>query len=854
MKRRVLCTLLALLLVISILPGYAAAAGTGAEKEVRTSEAGEAERVIHYGTESIDDQPYQPGGVPIANTVPMDDIGVRNVICSRIITALSNWETVVDVSDYELSPDFCHACYFGVFYEHPEFFYADSKYSYSSYTKDGEEIVTQLRLQYKSRYSESDVTIFNNVCSKIMAGMPAGTDVEKLLYIHDYLVTHCHYDMDLYVNGESSQRDAYCALVDGFAVCQGYCLAFKHLCNLSRLNAECVISDGLVHAWNVVKVNNGITGTIYYYIDCTWDDPTSGGQLLTESYCGHKNFLRCKQAFIGANGFENSGCVHVDPDTGVDYKDWVNGYEESVYTYVTDETFELTQYAWWKDLTRPVQWVGNLMCYAKTGSKDNPQYNRVYFRESGSATETPIEIQGAAKWPVVGQPGYSYSNSYVTVAALGGDFYYSTPTQIWKLTVDGDMSLVYTLSNSEQAQGYIYGILADGGDLIYYIGVDTNSPSVASGVLHIDSQGSGVTITAQPADVAVTEGQTATFSVTADGATEYQWYVSKDGGETWAKVLNNSTSATYSLTTAAKHNGYQYYCQVSNAGVSVDSEVATLTVSSSKPTISSQPSNVTVAAGSTATFKVTATGATSYQWYYRKSSTASWTAVSAASGKTANYSLTAETRHNGYQYRCTVTNAAGSVYSDTVTLTVSSSNPTITTQPSNVSVTVGSTATFKVTATGATSYQWYYRTSSSGSWTAVSATSGKTSTYKLTTAAKHNGYQYRCKVTNSSGSVYSGTVTLTVKPKITEQPTNQTVAAGTTAHFKVTAENATSYQWYYRTSSTGTWTAVSAASGKTADYSLSAAARHNGYQYRCKVMNATSYVYTSIVTLTVAVK
>ncbi|MBE6990653.1 MAG: hypothetical protein E7426_07925 [Ruminococcaceae bacterium] len=60
-----------------------------------------------------------------------------------------------------------------------------------------------------------------------------------------------------------------------------------------------------------------------------------------------------------------------------------------------------------------------------------------------------------------------------------------------------------------------------------------------------------------------------------------------------------------------------------------------------------------------------------------------------------------------------------------------------------------------------------------------------------------------------------------------------------------------SYQWYYRTSSTGTWTAVSAASGKTATYSLTTATRHNGYQYRCKVSNAAGYVYTGIRTLTV---
>ncbi len=78
----------------------------------------------------------------------------------------------------------------------------------------------------------------------------------------------------------------------------------------------------------------------------------------------------------------------------------------------------------------------------------------------------------------------------------------------------------------------------------------------------------------------VNEGETATFKVTASGATGYQWYVSKDGGATWSKVLNNSTSATYTLTAQARHNGYKYYCEVTNGGTSVVSNVVTLTVNS----------------------------------------------------------------------------------------------------------------------------------------------------------------------------------------------------------------------------------------------------------------------------------
>ena len=66
---------------------------------------------------------------------------------------------------------------------------------------------------------------------------------------------------------------------------------------------------------------------------------------------------------------------------------------------------------------------------------------------------------------------------------------------------------------------------------------------------------------------------------------------------------------------------------------------------------------------------MTATGATSYQWYYQKPGETTWIAVT-NNGTSATYTLTVATRHNGYKYKCEVINAAGSVYSNIVTLTV----------------------------------------------------------------------------------------------------------------------------------------------------------------------------------------
>ena len=93
------------------------------------------------------------------------------------------------------------------------------------------------------------------------------------------------------------------------------------------------------------------------------------------------------------------------------------------------------------------------------------------------------------------------------------------------------------------------------------------------------------------------------------------------------------------------------------------------------------------------------------------------------------------------------------------------SAPTIGTQPASQTVTKGNTATFSVAATGEKlSYQWQQKTTDSGSdWTNVgSATSSNTYTIDNTTTSM-SGYQYRCVVSNSAGSVTSDAATLTVK-------------------------------------------------------------------------------------------
>jgi hypothetical protein len=174
----------------------------------------------------------------------------------------------------------------------------------------------------------------------------------------------------------------------------------------------------------------------------------------------------------------------------------------------------------------------------------------------------------------------------------------------------------------------------------------------------------------------------------------------------------------------------------------------------SKPSIMSQPTAQTVTAGQSASFSVMAAGTAplSYQWQKKG------TNISGASS--ASYSTPATTSaDNGSTFDVVVSNAAGSVTSQQVTLTVNagSAAPTIATQPANQTVGAGQAATFSVAAAGAAplSYQWQMNGSSISGATTASYTTPVTTT-------ANSGQQFRVTVTNAFGNVTSNTATLTV--------------------------------------------------------------------------------------------
>ena len=174
------------------------------------------------------------------------------------------------------------------------------------------------------------------------------------------------------------------------------------------------------------------------------------------------------------------------------------------------------------------------------------------------------------------------------------------------------------------------------------------------------------TVSAITAPSSVTQGTSASASVTASGASAYAWSI--------VNGTINSGQGTTSITFTGTSSPVTLYLTATNTlGCSVtDTASVPVTVGTcTAPSITANPSGTTVTSGATATLSVAAGGTAplSYQWY-RGSSGNTADPVGGATGASL---VVAPTTTTSYWVR--VSNACGAANSSAATVTVSTTPP-----------------------------------------------------------------------------------------------------------------------------------------------------------------------------------
>jgi hypothetical protein len=238
------------------------------------------------------------------------------------------------------------------------------------------------------------------------------------------------------------------------------------------------------------------------------------------------------------------------------------------------------------------------------------------------------------------------------------------------------------------------------------------------------------------------------------------------------------------------------------------------------PSITQQPASLTVAPGNSAAFIVRATAPNSLaiDWERSDDVGTTWTAVGAGTPVAGGSDLvltTAQATDDNARFRANVCNVVGTqrscLLSSVATLSVTPvfGVPSFTTQPADINVIAGQTASFTAVANGtpAPSITWQMAPVNSSTFVPVSGEPGclttsaaasgtqTTSTCTITqTSLSASGQRYRAVATNpgAPAGVESNAATLTVTPSsvapsITQEPQSQSTVEGGSAIFSYAA-------------------------------------------------------------------
>jgi polygalacturonase/pectin methylesterase-like acyl-CoA thioesterase len=261
-------------------------------------------------------------------------------------------------------------------------------------------------------------------------------------------------------------------------------------------------------------------------------------------------------------------------------------------------------------------------------------------------------------------------------------------------------------------------------------------------------------ITSQPLGFTKTVGDSALFSVVADGGRgttlSYQWR--KDGAD-----ISGATNSDYTIPSVTLDDAGDYTVVVTDTAGSTISAIARLEVTTGAvaPSVSLQPVGGTILAGGTYTFSVIANGTAPlfYQWERSTDGGVSYGAIDGATD--SSYAIADAALTDAGRYRVVVTNSIGTATSSSATLAVNQA-PVISSDPVGGSLAPGGSITLSVVATGmpVPTFQWRKN--------GLAIAGATSASYQITAATGADTANYTVVASNSVGSTTSAAASVAV--------------------------------------------------------------------------------------------
>ena len=247
-----------------------------------------------------------------------------------LIQELTQFPEYVDIIRYNIPITKINELLSIIFDNCPELFHLSNSMRYSTSSGKIYKIYPSYMYtpeEYGEMYDECIVS-----ADKILGDIRGNeklSDVEKALLIHDRLAVLCEYDNENLQNGTLSDESysMYGALVNTFAVCQGYAEAYLYLLKQVGIDSYLCESEQLYHAWNIVIIDGE-----EYHVDVTWDDPVND----ITGRVNHNNFLRSTEG-IYSTGHTASDYV-TTPDSGK-YDSFFWQSSSSAFCLIGDEIY-----------------------------------------------------------------------------------------------------------------------------------------------------------------------------------------------------------------------------------------------------------------------------------------------------------------------------------------------------------------------------------------------------------------------------------------------------------------------------------------------------------------------------------